>query len=161
MAAAETASETIPLMVAWGPTMRAHEDAAWSVTLVAARVGVWDSVARAVWAAPRDADRNVDAEVAEVARTASSYAATVVARETVWACSALNGLAAFDHPTQRTLANIYLPMIDAFEAGLFLYWVTPKEIVCVPAPTLSLRDGRLHNDAGPAVQWRSPDHSPG
>jgi hypothetical protein len=38
------------------------------------------------------------------------------------------------------------PMTEAFEAGLFLFWVRPHEVVCVPQPTLHVVDGQLHSD---------------
>lgn len=45
------------------------------------------------------------------------------------------------------------PMAEAFEAGLFLYWVRPREVVCVPQPILHIVNGRLHRVDGAAVEW--------
>ena len=47
------------------------------------------------------------------------------------------------------------PMTEAFEGGLFLYWVGPREVVCVPHPVLYIVDGQLHREDGPAMQWAS------
>jgi len=47
------------------------------------------------------------------------------------------------------------PMTEAFEAGLFLYWVRPREVVCVFQPALHVVDGELHRESGPAVEWAS------
>jgi len=47
------------------------------------------------------------------------------------------------------------PMTEAFEAGLFLYWVRPREVVCVFQPALHVVDGELHRENGPAVEWTS------
>jgi hypothetical protein len=47
------------------------------------------------------------------------------------------------------------PMTEAFEAGLFLYWVRPREVVCVLQPALHVVDGKLHRENGPAVEWAS------
>jgi hypothetical protein len=69
------------------------------------------------------------------------------------ACMELNALAVFDHPSQRRLVDVWLPMVDAFEAALWMYWITPNEVVCVPRPTLHITDGRLHRTDGPAVEW--------
>ena len=66
-----------------------------------------------------------------------------------------NGLTVFDHPTTAKLVEICLPLIDAFEAGLFLFRITPSEVVCVPQPSLSIENGRLHRADGPAVRWPS------
>ena len=47
------------------------------------------------------------------------------------------------------------PMTEAFEAGLFLYWVRPREVVCVFQPALHVVDGELYRENGPAVEWAS------
>jgi hypothetical protein len=65
----------------------------------------------------------------------------------------VNALAVFDHPAQAKLAAIWLPMVDAFDAGLWLYWITPDEIICVEQPCLHIVDNRLHREDGPAVEW--------
>ena len=44
-------------------------------------------------------------------------------------------------------------MIDAFNAGLWLYWITPTEVLCVEQPSLYISDNRLHREDGPAVEW--------
>jgi hypothetical protein len=44
-------------------------------------------------------------------------------------------------------------MIDAFDAGLWLYWITPTEVICVEQPCLHISDNRLHRADGPAVHW--------
>ena len=71
----------------------------------------------------------------------------------VRACEERNALAAFAHPAQQQLVDIWLPMLEAFEAGLLCYWVTPEEVVWVSRPSLSIVDGRLHREDGPAVEW--------
>ena len=121
---------------AWDAARGAARDAAWDAAWGAAMGAAWDAARGAAWGAARD-----------VARDAARGAAQ--------ACAELNALAAFDHPTQHKLVGFWLPMIDAFEVGLFLYWITPTEIVCVPAPSLSITDNRLHREDGPAVEWPS------
>src|SRR5260370_6248152 len=69
----------------------------------------------------------------------------------VRACEELNALSTFDHPTQLRLVDIWLPMFDAFEAGLYFYLVTAREVVVVPGPSLSLPNGHLHLVDCPAV----------
>lgn len=44
-------------------------------------------------------------------------------------------------------------MVDAFDAGLWLYWITANEIICVEQPSLHIHDNRLHREDGPAVEW--------
>jgi hypothetical protein len=73
--------------------------------------------------------------------------------EAAHACAERNVLAAFNHPAQQRLVESALPMVDAFEAGLFFFWITPSEVIWVPRPVLSIADGRLHREDGPAVEW--------
>jgi hypothetical protein len=49
--------------------------------------------------------------------------------------------------------GIWLPFVDAFEAGLWLFWVTTDEVVAVPRPALQIEGERLHCADGPAVAW--------
>jgi hypothetical protein len=49
--------------------------------------------------------------------------------------------------------GIWLPFVDAFEAGLWLFWVRKEEVIAVPSPALHIVDGRLHRADGPAVAW--------
>jgi hypothetical protein len=49
--------------------------------------------------------------------------------------------------------GIVRPLVDAYEAGLWLFWVLEQEVVAVPRPALRLEDGRLHSEDGPAVFW--------
>ena len=67
----------------------------------------------------------------------------------------LSALYAFDHPAQAAAAALFRPMVDAMEAGLFLYWVAPREVICVPRPALHAVDGLLHRDDAPAIEWAS------
>ena len=53
-------------------------------------------------------------------------------------------------------AGIWLPFLKAREAGLWLYWVTEKEVVCCASPSLHVKDDRLHREDGPAVEWPAP-----
>jgi hypothetical protein len=53
------------------------------------------------------------------------------------------------------LVCVWRPIVDAAESGLFRYWVTSKEVICLPSPCLFITDHRLHRENGPAVQWSS------
>jgi hypothetical protein len=44
-------------------------------------------------------------------------------------------------------------MVDAFEAGLWLYWITSYELICVPHPTLSIVRSPLHGNQSLVVEW--------
>jgi hypothetical protein len=54
--------------------------------------------------------------------------------------------------TRHIIGRQACPMTEAFERGLFLYWVGPREVVCVPQPVLHIVDGQLHREDGPAVR---------
>jgi len=94
----------------------------------------------AAWDAARDA--------AWAATWAAAWAAARAATE-------VNALSVFDHITQAKLVAIWLPMVDAFDAGLWLYWITPIEVICVEQPCLHISENRLHREDGPAVYWPS------
>lgn len=51
------------------------------------------------------------------------------------------------------IAAAALRMLDAFDAGLWLYWLTPDEVIAVPRPALHFEGTRLHSASGPAVSW--------
>lgn len=46
-----------------------------------------------------------------------------------------------------------MPFVDAYEAGLWLFWVRREEVVAVPRPVIRVVDNRLHCASGPAVAW--------
>jgi hypothetical protein len=49
--------------------------------------------------------------------------------------------------------GIWLPFLQAAEAGLWLFWITETEIIAVPRPSLLIEGDRLHCATGPAVHW--------
>lgn len=61
--------------------------------------------------------------------------------------------AVLGHPATGKAASVWLHLFNAFEAGLFLYWVTSIDVVCVLQPALSIFNGRLHRVDGPAIEW--------
>lgn len=57
----------------------------------------------------------------------------------------------------RELA-VWLPFVDAFEAGLWLFWVLEDAVIAVPRPAVKSENGRLHCATGPAVSWPDGAH---
>lgn len=51
----------------------------------------------------------------------------------------------------------YFPFVEAYEAGLWLFWMTESEIIALQRPEIQLRDGHVHSDNGPAVSWPDTD----
>ena len=50
-------------------------------------------------------------------------------------------------------AAIWLPFVDAYEAGLWVFYVMPAEVVAVEQPALRVAGDQLHCENGPAVAW--------
>ena len=126
----------------WFATAKAGYEAAWS----AARSAAWSAARSAAESAAWSAARS-DAE------SAARSAAWSAARSAAWSAAEVNALGVFNHPAHAKLAAIWLPMIDAFNAGLWLYWITPTEVLCVEQPSLYISDNSLHREDGPAVEW--------
>jgi len=62
-------------------------------------------------------------------------------------------------PAQRAAVEkakaMEAPLTDCWEAGLWIYIVTPTEVIAVPRPELHMDDRqRLHNATGPAMMWQ-------
>jgi hypothetical protein len=57
----------------------------------------------------------------------------------------------------KRFAEIEAPFVDAWEAGLWIYWITPKQIIACPRPALHLDGLRIHRADGPAMYWDSPN----
>ena len=49
--------------------------------------------------------------------------------------------------------GIWLPFVDAAEAGLWLFWVLETHVLATPRPALKVVGGQLHSDDGAAVSW--------
>jgi hypothetical protein len=134
-------------------------DTAWSAAKGAGDGDVWS----AAWKAQQRA-------AWVEARSAAEHAAWIAARSAienaVRGAACLNGSACVNHPAVTKLANMWLPMVDAFEAGLWLYWITSHELICVPHPTISIVGAQWRGGEGRAVEWPdgevrlSPDPTP-
>ncbi|PYS47795.1 MAG: hypothetical protein DMF68_15090 [Acidobacteria bacterium] len=66
-----------------------------------------------------------------------------------------------DTPLQRGVCEFRLRLMrnlmDAYEAGLWQFWLAGTEIIALPRPTLVMSGGRLHSETGPAVSWSGSD----
>ncbi len=51
------------------------------------------------------------------------------------------------------LHQLWLPFVQAYEAGLWLYAVMEYEVLAIPRPLLRIHERRLHCEDGPAVCW--------
>jgi hypothetical protein len=49
--------------------------------------------------------------------------------------------------------EVLSPLVDAFEAGLWLCWMTPGEALVDLRPAARFAGGRLHCEDGPALAW--------
>ena len=53
------------------------------------------------------------------------------------------------------LARVWEPLVDAAEAGLFLFRVTPGMVYCTAQPTIFAESGYLHRANGAAIEYFS------
>jgi hypothetical protein len=56
-------------------------------------------------------------------------------------------------PQHEQLCAVWMPFVDAVEAGLFCFWVTTTKVIALTLPVMRIQDYRLHADGQPAVQW--------
>lgn len=61
----------------------------------------------------------------------------------------------FYNEASREFAAVKLPLLDAYEAGVWVYWIKPQAVLALPRPSVSLREGRPHGDGAPAATWES------
>jgi len=59
----------------------------------------------------------------------------------------------YDHPKYQSLRAVWMPFIDAFEAGLFVYWIRTREVIAVPRPLFRFRGEQIHGDGMPAIEY--------
>ena len=125
-------------------------DAAWRAAKGAGDSDLWN----AAWEAHQRAAWTE-------ARSPAEHSAWIAARSAVdnavRGAACLNGAARVNHPAVAKLANMWLPMVDAFEAGLWLYWITSYELICVPHPTFSVVRSQLRGNQSLAVGWREEE----
>jgi hypothetical protein len=53
----------------------------------------------------------------------------------------------------RSRLPVWEPLIDAFEAGLWIYWVFEDHVLLLARPAIQEVAGILHRGSGPAVCW--------
>jgi hypothetical protein len=77
---------------------------------------------------------------------ASEYAARAAA-ECAWM------RAGSDRQMHAGFETGLLPFVAAYEAGLWLFWITDCKIIALSRPSLQLQAKQLHCEDGPAVCW--------
>jgi hypothetical protein len=106
--------------------------------------------------APHDAETMVRAAADVAGFDPASYRGVNLAlQDAIEAVGFANDHAVFKDPATAKAARVWLHLFDAFEAGLFLYWITSHDVVCVLQPVLAIVNGRLHRTDGPAIEWPS------
>jgi hypothetical protein len=50
-------------------------------------------------------------------------------------------------------AESWLPFINAYEVGLWIFWITKSEVIALPRPAMKLSGEQLHSADGPALSW--------
>lgn len=54
---------------------------------------------------------------------------------------------------RQTFEQIWLPFVDAFESGLWFFWITAANVIALPRPAIRLMGDQLHAADGPAISW--------
>ena len=136
---AHLATLNLPLRpVRWLPNLREGSQYMWSAAESAAESAAWS----AAWSAARSA-----------ARSAAESAARSAAWSAAWSAAILNAYNEVPDTATKRLLDIFTPLQEAFELGLYIYWITDTECVCVPQPELHIMNGALHCENGPSVHW--------
>jgi hypothetical protein len=108
--------------------------------------------------AAESAARSAAKSAAEsAARLAAGSAAELAAESAAWSAARSAGLHAINKPVPEVekWIGVWSPFVDAYSAGLWLFWITDKEIIAVERPSMRIEDNRLHSSTGPAVSWPS------
>jgi hypothetical protein len=130
-------------VVAWslGQPAIAAADAAWRAARqqlrTAAEMAGWEGPANDHWHRARIGHSGVRRAVSDVAE----------------AFGFVHALTVLEDAASLKLAEAWLPMVDAYLAGLFLFAVRSDAIVCVPRPRMARDSAGLHCSDGPAVEW--------
>lgn len=155
--------------VAKGAALRTGWDEAWNTAFRARWKANSDSdyvSDRAFKAASDAADFNLDFSTWRAARGNARQAAMGaaldvdggIAMDTVstaeYAVVCVNSTTS--SPEHEQFCAVWMPFVDALEAGLFEFWVTPTKVIVLTLPVMRIEDNglhRLHADGQPAVQW--------
>jgi hypothetical protein len=134
----------------------AAHSAVWPASSLLAKSAAWSPAWEAAWSAawpPGEAAALSALSAAWLPREDTAISATwAVARLASLAAAALSAAQPLD-PVIQHYIEIWLPFVDAAEAGLWLFWVTENEVLAVPRPSLQTSGDRLHSETGPAVSW--------
>jgi hypothetical protein len=55
--------------------------------------------------------------------------------------------------THVSYQDVWLPFVEAFAAGLWLFWIASTEVIALARPRLHMDAEQLHAVEGPAVSW--------
>jgi hypothetical protein len=58
-----------------------------------------------------------------------------------------------EHPQRDLFRAIWMPFVDAIEAGVFYSWVACDKVIIPSTPIMRCFGNRLHADGLPALQW--------
>jgi hypothetical protein len=53
----------------------------------------------------------------------------------------------------KRVCAVWMPFVDALEAGLFCFWMTQTKVMVLTSPVMRIQNDQLHADGQPAVQW--------
>ena len=136
----------------YSEVMKKAESAAWS----AAESAAWSAARSAAWSAAWSAARSAAWSAAwSAAESAAESAAWSAAESAAWSAAWSAAESAADRQALDHICGVWLPLADAFTAGLWLFWICDDEVIAVPRPAVHVDGDRLHCADGPAVEWPS------
>jgi len=120
----------------------------------AADDAAWDAPSFGTWCDAKGSAR----DAAFIAAWNGDDPAMAAATEAVWAAESATVCvnSTTSSPQHEQFCAVWMPFVDAVEAGLFCFWVTTTKVIALTLPVMRIEDDRLHQlhaDGKPAVQW--------
>lgn len=137
---------------------RLAAEQAWSPARYAAWTAMWTPVEREARAiaerAARDLCRRGRPTPTRAGPCVSDWTAARAAAKAVgWVAAASAATVSLDTRMASRQRAVWEPFVNAYEAGLWIFWVMEGEVIAVPRPALRSEHDRLHSASGPAVSW--------
>ncbi|MEP0755719.1 hypothetical protein NDA03_26410 [Trichocoleus sp. Lan] len=119
--------------------------AAWEATRNSVRDAAWDTIFNRFNEDLYDFDWSFE-------KSLPSGSADQAGRYAMKAVECVNSKAS--SPQHDQFCAVWMPFVDALEAGLFWFWVTPTEVMVLTLPVMRFQDNQLHAEDGqPALVW--------
>ena len=123
-------------VVAWHDTREEAADIPRNLTLAAARSVARNAVLEAAFYGEHNGEWRNRNEAAKEAAKAVEIADFITSSR-----------------QYKRVCAVWMPFVDALEAGLFCFWMTQTKVMVLTSPVMRIQNDQLHADGQPAVQW--------